>query len=134
MTTKLESVNEHVMYIRNDGELRALLRGDVASLVAAIDAGHLEALRHYAQHGTLPVEQPVWPGLEVEPLGDDCWVVYSPNRTRVAGIEPFARGARGYIADVLDGTGGLLRWHGNTPQESVDAAREGLRKHWGLST
>lgn len=133
MTTKLESVNEHVIYIRNDGELRALLRGDVASLVAAIDAGHLEALRHYAEHGVMPPEPPVWPRLRVERRTvQPGWWVYSPSNTHVATVHPVeSKTGPLWACDLVSH---LHTTNAPTPQAAVDAARAWLAERWGMST
>lgn len=110
-----------------------LLREEVRLTLAAIDAGKLDDLRHFAEHGTLPEQPPVWPG-------NGAVVIKAPNGWYVMNGDTM-------IASVFRPTEGDLHWtcyidaptrrtilqaDGEDAQEAVNAAHAKLRKAWCL--
>lgn len=133
MKLKLEVDNgsDGQTYLYGSGA--SLTRDEVSAMLAAIDAGRLDALRHYAQHGTLPPEPPVWPKLRVERRTvQPGWWVYSPSNTHVATVLPVESKAGPLWA--CDLVSHLHTTNAPTPQAAVDAARAWLAERWGLST
>lgn len=107
-----------------------VLQAEVAAVLAAIDAGHIDALRHYAEHGTLSLEPPVWPNWEVTPRNPGI-VGWDLRRQHAGGIAVggVTTGAdRRWVAWVsgFTGSGGH-----DTPQAAVDALRAELREMLG---
>lgn len=114
----------------DDDKADTYVRSDTLRLIlAALDAGHGDALRHFAAHGALPPVAPVWPGLETrlaEGYLADAWDIWRPGREKlVACVRPL-RGEWECIAGTSRAT------TGPTPQAAVDAAREELRRWWAL--
>lgn len=104
-----------------------LSKAEAALAVRIVDAGQLEALRHYADHGKLPVEAPVWgKGATVEP-SEGGWLVYDAQN-RPLGVVTMGQGQvwRCYLSHFGEYT------VGPTPQAAVDAVKEWLRKRWCL--
>lgn len=101
-----------------------------ASVVAElIDAGHLEALRHYAQHGTLPPEPPVWDGARVkaESYG---WNFYNADGDLLASVAASSgEGAPAWRCDLVVSS---LVYYGDTPQAAINEARAWMRRRWCL--
>lgn len=117
------------IHIHAPSALRTFSRDSIRVLLEAIDAGHLDSLRHYAEHGTLPPEPPVWGKCEVIPDGAGKWHIRTSSGRYLASVSS-SRGR--YTVDV-EGSH-VPTTDGPTPQAAVDAARTWLADRWGLST
>lgn len=119
--------HEGNLILDNDNYKTWIARAWVRDVLSVLDAGHGDTLRHYAEHGTLPVEAPVWPGLRVCEALHGSWDVYDAENVRRATVAPHERGYRCTLQ-----SGGAP--YATTPQAAVDAARAWLAERWGLST
>jgi hypothetical protein len=113
----------------------SLHRSDVRAILA-VDR---EALQHYAEHGTLPVDAPVWPGVRLDRLstGHTGWHVVTPGGKLIATVtQPLPPG--GCWSAAVHGPTTQhppsCTYTGDTAQEAVDKARAALAAFWGLST
>ncbi len=103
-----------------------LTQASVAHLVHALDAGKAGELYYFAQHGQLPKNTPIWPGLVTKPA-ENGWDFFIDEETpRVAFVT--ARADSGEYVCQCDG----WEWRGNTPQGVVNMARAALRRRFGL--
>jgi hypothetical protein len=112
-----------------------LTQHEVRAWVRGIDAGHLDALRHYAEHGVLPAVAPVWGGLRLDRLstGHTGWHVVTPSGKLIATVtQPTPPSGRWLV--TIHGSAPSNSYGGDTAQEAVDAARAALAAFWGLST
>ncbi len=109
--------------ICNDAGGTSLHRHIARVVVAAIDAGHLDAIRHFAEHGTLPTEAPVWSGATVTGNAAEGWAFVNGRGIVFARCR---RHADGYCAD-RDGVWPRIA---ETPQKAVDALRTTIREFY----
>ena len=98
----------------------------VRTALRIIDAGHIDALRHFAEHGTLPPEAPVWDGATVRP-DSYGWNVYNADGDLLASVA-LGKGAAWHCDLVVSSDA----FDGETPQAAVDSARAWMRKRWCL--
>jgi hypothetical protein len=110
-----------------------LHRRQVSIILAAIDAGKLDDLRHFAEHGTLPEPPPVWPGegavVRKSPNG---WHVMNGSTVIASVYRPSGECPHWtcYIDTPARKT--ILQAAGEDAQEAMNAAHRELRKAWCL--
>lgn len=126
MSVKLSETPGY-LEVSNDAGGISLHRHIARVVVAAIDAGHLDALRHYAEHGTLPVEPPVWKPMKVSALSSgDGWSVINGD-VRIATVRKHER-----WTVTLHLLHPQYAYSGDTPQDAVDKAIVDMARLWGL--
>lgn len=134
MVTKLVVMQNGYVGMFDGSEI--LHRADrvaITHTLRMVDAGHLDALRHYAEHGTLPQEAPVWPKLRVSRLSSGHgWHVLTINGKLIASVTQPSGSTRWQT--TLHQNVPPVHHDGETPQAAVDTARAWLADFWGLST